>query len=549
MGKQNGSPSQNGLDPDLAELLSIEEPKTQAEEGPDFRTLFKDEKQEIKAGEAVDGSKKTFDPIKKLQEDKPRPLFADKNFYKTCLAGEGQNGQRVNDLLTKYMKSTDTEEKSKFRAQLITAYWEMASGMAGRVSKDMPLPKRLLLRFGILAPNFLSPEHRDIVCRIVWDNATGEPLHFVDEWLERVAAGVVRPSSTDEVKAKQKDVGRKMVDEVEKKRGIRESELTLLRGKLAQMEEREEMLKEHVQTLTRHEIQDDIGDGLKAPFNAAQKAAMTSIQDILRQLSNLDGQINGSYNALSKIDKDLDDLARKSEGVSMDAVVDQKTVVQEYLSIRQMAKMCVGRKGNHFPLFLAQFVQPNIKEIGTRENVITAMAQVEALDPGLFLRTHKQQTTRIIPNVILLPIYGDTGICWEPFEKFNRSTSRGRIAIPMFPKNLQVAVLTALADLRWQVAKEKAAYYWMEEGLTGKYYQWFEARKLKGDIREYFIRDYLLWITRESVGTQKLDREVRGIFWRIMPFPQPIKDSLKNRGFVYSELYKKDQNRAMSDGY
>jgi hypothetical protein len=34
-----------------------------------------------------------------------------------------------------------------------------------------------------------------------------------------------------------------------------------------------------------------------------------------------------------------------------------------------------------------------------------------------------------------------------------------------------------------------------------------------------------------------------------MPFPQEIKDSLKNRGFVYSELYKKDQNIARSDGY
>jgi len=42
---------------------------------------------------------------------------------------------------------------------------------------------------------------------------------------------------------------------------------------------------------------------------------------------------------------------------------------------------------------------------------------------------------------------------------------------------------------------------------------------------------------------------VRGIFWRYTPFPQDVKDRLKNRGFVYSELYKKDQNRAMSDGY
>ena len=95
----------------------------------------------------------------------------------------------------------------------------------------------------------------------------------------------------------------------------------------------------------------------------------------------------------------------------------------------------------------------------------------------------------------------------------------------------------------------KAAHYWMEEGLTGWYYQWFTEQKLKGDVKDQFIQDYILWINKESEGTQKLEREVRAIFWRYMPFPQDLKDKLKNRGFVYSELYKKDQNRAISDGY
>ena len=76
-----------------------------------------------------------------------------------------------------------------------------------------------------------------------------------------------------------------------------------------------------------------------------------------------------------------------------------------------------------------------------------------------------------------------------------------------------------------------------------------EGQKMKGDIKEYFIQDYLLWITKESEGTQKLNREVRGIFWRNIPFPQTLKDSLRKRGFVYDDLYKKDKNRAMSDGY
>jgi hypothetical protein len=451
--------------------------------------------------------------------------------------------------VTKFMKATDPEEKSGHRARLIVAFWELASSIVRRVGRDLPMPKRLLLRYGVLSPSFLSAELRDMISRIVWDNTTGEPVHYVDEWLEKIATGQVRPSSTDEVKVSQRDTSQKMMDALEKRRGQRESEVTILRGKIAQLEDREQELREQVKVLLDHETREDFG-GLKAPFSPAQKAASSAILDILRSLGSLDNQIASSYAALRDMDEDLESLARKSEGITPSSVVDAHAAPGEFPNLRQMAKLCVGRKGNHFPILLAQYVRPNIREVGTRENVITEMAAVEALDPGLFLRTFKQQTTRIVPNVLLLPAYGETGICWEPFEKFNRSTSRGRIAIPLYPtKSLRIAVLAALADLRWQVAKEKAQYYWMEEGITGKYYQWFDEKKLRGDVREYFIRDYILWITMESQGMQKLDRDVRGIFWRLMPFPQEVKDSLKNRGFFYSELYKKDQNIAMSDGY
>jgi len=153
------------------------------------------------------------------------------------------------------------------------------------------------------------------------------------------------------------------------------------------------------------------------------------------------------------------------------------------------------------------------------------------------------------PYVLLIPTYGDTGFCWEPFDRFNRATSRGRIIVPMYPRNLYYAVLTAVADLRWQVAKEKASFYWMEEGLTGHYYQWFQSQKLKGDIKEFFIRDYILWMTKEADGIQKLDKDVRGTFWRYMPFTREVKEKLKTRNLIYQELYQRDVNRTLSDGY
>jgi hypothetical protein len=347
MDKGKEEAAQNGLDPDIAELLDIQEAEPEpasrapsaggdASGEPDFHSLFTDENPRAKA-EEVDTTKVRFPTIIKIQED-PKPFFQDKDFYKKVLTGEGDDGTRLHDLLGKYMKAEDPEEKSKYRSQLISAFWDLGSKVAYRAGRELIMPKRLLLRFGILSPGFLSPELQDMVSRVIYENTTGEPVYYVDEWLERVSKGLVRPSTTDEVKVKGKDTGQKIIDAVEKKRGQRDSELTLLKAKIAQLEEREAQMKGQADLLTRHEKNEEYG-GLKASFNAGQKAALFQVQELLRQLSALDAQIAASYATLGSIDKELESLARKSEGAGSDSMVDQKSVVGEWMSLRQMAKM------------------------------------------------------------------------------------------------------------------------------------------------------------------------------------------------------------------
>jgi hypothetical protein len=186
------APAQNGLDPDIAELLDIEEAEPVSEPAPsgepDFHTLFSDEKPRPRQIEEIDTTKARFPTIIKIQED-PKPFFQDKDFYKKVLTGEGEEGTRVHDLLGKYMKAEDPEEKSKYRAQLISAFWELGSRVAYRAGRELIMPKRLLLRFGILSPGFLSAELQDLISRIVYENTTGEPVYYADEW-----SGLPRPT-------------------------------------------------------------------------------------------------------------------------------------------------------------------------------------------------------------------------------------------------------------------------------------------------------------------------------------------------------------------
>ncbi len=536
------------MDPEVAELMGIDE--DDGEETPDFADLFGEPKADKLASSAedIDLNKNSFPKIEKFFKDEPSPLFSSTDYYKQALSGEGEPSKRVHSLLAKFLNVQDPKERSLYRNKLISAYWNLAASVAAKIHTKLPEPKRYMLRYGYLLPTAISKEQRDILAKIIDENHTGEPVHYIDEWLFKVAMGRIGQSAQDEVKISQKNRGDRIMVQAEKARGNRDVQIGQIKSKTAELEASEELLKTKAENLSSHQAMEEY-HGLKSPYTPEQRSALGEINQIVKRLFTIDKELSSLFHQLEEADQLVEKLENKADDLGAQTQVDAKTIEQEFNSIRQMAKMSVGRQGNHIPFLMKQYFRALDFEIGTRENVISQLAAIEHLDPGVFLRSFKQQTNRIVPHIILIPCYGDRGICWEPFEKYNRATSRGRVAIPMYPKNLRSAIIIAIADLRWQVAKEKAQHYWMEEGLTGNYYMWFESQKLRGDVKEYFIQDYLLWITKESEGTQKLDREVRGIFWRYMPFPQELKDTLRNRGFVYNELYKKDKNRAISDGY
>ncbi len=534
------------IDPEIADLMGIEE-ETPQEGEPAFEDLFEEERPQKGETEEVDLSKEQFPEITAFEE-KPKPYFKDKNYYKKLLSGEGKISTRVHELLTKFLKAEDPQDKSLFRGKLIPAFWDLAGNIARKTYKELTYEQMLLLRFGILLPTLISAEQRKIISSIIYENNTGEPFHYVDEWLKKVALGDVRASATDETKIVKKNDNQRIRTLYEKARGQHEIQVGLIKGKIGEIETLQSQLKNTLDLIYKREEKAGY-PGLLDVLRDDQRANIGESIELLRKILQMDKELGGLYRQLEDAEEKLQEMKDKLEELGDAVGVDDEGITKEFNTVRQMAKLCVGRQGNHFPVLMKQYMRSNILDIATRENVIKHMAAIENIDPGLFHRTFKRQTNRIVPHVIIVPCYGDKGVCWEPFEKFNKATSRGRVAIPLYPKDIKTAVLYALGDLRWQVAKEKAQHYWMEEGLTGKYYQYFEDNKMKGDVKEAFMEDYILWITKESDGTQKLTRDARGVFWRNIPFPKDIKDKLKNRGFVYNELYKKDVNISMSDGY
>ncbi|MDR0382683.1 MAG: hypothetical protein LBH50_01715 [Spirochaetaceae bacterium] len=512
-------------------------------------TMDKSDGEREKKADAIEGG---FPHAEKLLEETGHDAFDDPNYYTSAIADEGELSQRLHTVFRKYATTSDHKDRAVFRLQITNVFWEFLGKTAAMTTGNLSAPKKYLLRFGVLHPNLLNADAKDFLSKLPVTDNTGQPVYYLDEWMRNIGLDKIKCSVTDESGsgAEQGALSARLTGLLEKAQGKFEGAKGLLRVKNAERLEFEKNLSTLVQNLLAHSPYKIFPEAVNC-YTEEQKRVFAEIQDCMKTLLKIDREAAGYMRDIEQGDEDIKTINEKLKEAGAEAkeTVDLQAINTEFSSIRQMAKMTIGRQGNTFPILSSEFFRPSQNYTGFKENVIKLLSWVESVDAEAFIRYYKNKPNRIEPYVILLPTYGDFGICWEPFEKSNRATSRGRVAIPMYPKNLAIALLSAIGDMRWQVAKETASYYWMEEGLTGNYYQWFQAQKLKGDVKIYFIQDYIIWMTKESEGIQKLDKDVRGTFWRYMPFTQPVKEKLKDRNLVYQELYQRDKNRAMSDGY
>ncbi|OHD54752.1 MAG: hypothetical protein A2Y33_01905 [Spirochaetes bacterium GWF1_51_8] len=486
-------------------------------------------------------------------------------FLKKALEGEDPElVDRLLNLQAKYRDSQDKDEKVVYRERLATTFWQVYTEVAKKVSPDMPAQKRLLLRFGCLDMRYLNADDQKmILSRPKDENDPDTTVYYIDEWLIAVAEGKVKPSMTDE-QPKQKKLstvgGSSGGDDPSGNRskyerivGAAEAERLNYQNLL----EKRKLVEENLLSIANLIVNHPNEQLLAMPdiYSDDQLAKLEELPEISRELRRLQKEMQLARNNYSSKFEEVNEMEKQmvqasgqdGEGMTPQLYeVDARTIENEAGALRQMIKMCVGRQGNHFPILTSAFIPKETREYNFKSSVVDRLAGVEGLDGSVFSRTFRQATNRILPYLILVPGYGNFGICWEPYDKYNKATSKGRIAIPIFTRIPDLTIQMALADFRWQTAKELASYHWMDEGLTGRYYEYFTKEKLKGDIKTAFIEDYMLWLSKEAQGIQKLHKDVRYIFWRFVPFPDDLKEKLSLKGFYYNELWKKEQTFRLS---
>ncbi|ONN26749.1 hypothetical protein XJ44_07725 [Thermosipho affectus] len=398
---------------------------------------------------------------------------------------------------------------STIKRNFIGIVWKLYEYLCRNITEDYEIEKRLFLRFGLLEPKYLSTSDVQKIRKIPFVEEV-ENVFYVDEWLLAVKNGKINPSS--------------YLETIEQPRVLTSNVSSFTKAFEEKISERKKYEKEVLEIVKNISFEDK-------PYNKAVLSLIDQAIERLKKLKQLNREVEILYNQ-------IEDLEKKQLS---DEKIENKKEFTEYMVIKQMLNKSVGRLGNRF-LVLSSIFLTNAFML-TKEVLKNKIEEVEKIDYKIFQRSIKGVNIRFLPYFIIVPGYGDYGFCWEPFEGLNFLSGRGRVVIPMFPKNLDIAILRALGDYRWKVSKELSFGHWMEEGLTGEFYNYMLDNKIKERPDEYFLKNYILWILKESKGVQKLEKEVREIFWRYLEFPEDIKIKLSNLSYVYKNLYEKDKRR------
>ncbi|EQA47084.1 cyclic nucleotide-binding domain protein [Leptospira broomii serovar Hurstbridge str. 5399] len=166
----------------------------------------------------------------------------------------------------------------------------------------------------------------------------------------------------------------------------------------------------------------------------------------------------------------------------------------------------------------------------------------------------------VVPDFVIVPSIGSKIMMWQELSVHRGSgskESRGRIVLPVFVQgDLKSLLIDAFAAFRWELCKSILGPEWNNVGnpsITADYMDYVQFYKKNKDLsievkeklaaefkrfrneRDIFANDYQLWIKYESESVQRLNRVVRSIFYRHIPFSRPIREKVSKMP-AFSEI-------------
>ncbi|MCB1192669.1 MAG: cyclic nucleotide-binding domain-containing protein [Leptospiraceae bacterium] len=242
------------------------------------------------------------------------------------------------------------------------------------------------------------------------------------------------------------------------------------------------------------------------------------------------------------------------------------------------ARLTTGSPASHVPILTKyHIVIPLDKCFVTKKQLSDTLEEIMHVDVTAFNREviyndeelgilKEFVQKQIIPDFILVPSIGGKIMMWQDLSVFRGSgakESRGRIVLPIFVTgDLKTMLMEAIAAFRWELCKSILGADWNNVGIPSitadytDYVQFFkksrdlsievkeklavELKRFRND-RDKFVHDYLHWIKYESDGVPRVNKVVRNMFYRHIPFSKEVRDRVSKLP-AFAEIHNRFTN-------
>lgn len=213
-------------------------------------------------------------------------------------------------------------------------------------------------------------------------------------------------------------------------------------------------------------------------------------------------------------------------------------------------------------LYKDQFMGHLDQSLMTTDKANAIIKKITSVDYSLFYREgmindkdkgidkeYIQQ--EVFPDIILLPTYGSNGAMWQEIEG-RRRTSHSRFLFPIFAENdMEDIFIRVCGRFRWELCRTIQGTTWNDvkyKSLTSEYVDYIQfykknralseekkeklkmqIQKGRGNTREVFVLDYVLWVKNECTGSMRLNKVAREILATYCPFVKEIREKLNGQ--------------------
>lgn len=307
-----------------------------------------------------------------------------------------------------------------------------------------------------------------------------------------------------------------------------------------------------------------------------------SIKDWLNKIYDRErepsiNEFGQDYSEVFKDGRKRRDISDKDQ-LQSENDIDAKVKFEIFNMFKINQRVCHGQISVYFPILHSEMITRDLSRAYiTQEMIDEAIEKIVKIDYSVFHREISYRNPEkgiekefimksVIPDIIMMPTFGSRPVMWQEISGRNRSTP-ARFILPAFTtEKLEDMILKIIGNFRWELCRTMMGVSWNDitvKSLTSEYSDYIQFyrknRELSDELkekiraqtvkyrnmtREIFTADYELWINYESKGNIRLNKVVRGIFYKHCPFVKPIREFLEKQP-MYTDMAIQFKNLKM----